>query len=109
MLEPSSQDIAACAPAQKIAVHVDDIPQTMAEQLTQTYSMAEEGVEVPANVEVELYDPDELALGYYLTESELALAKSHMFGGGDSGFILFGQVALPKHEIRRVIFYPENN
>ena len=107
MLEPSSQDIAACAPAPKVAVHVDDIPQTRAEEIRE--SLPEQEPEVPANVEVELYDPDELALGYYLTESELALAKSHMFGGGDSGFILFGQVALPKHEIRRVIFYPENN
>ena len=109
MLEPSSQDIAACAPAQKIAVHVDDIPQTMAEEITQTYSMAEEELEVPANVEVELYDPDELTLGYYLTGSELDLAKSHLFGGGNPGFIPFGQVAIPKHEIKRVIFYPENN
>ena len=99
MLDPSSNFFAS-NPA-KVAVHVDDIPQTPAEQ-----TVAEE---VPANVEVELYDPDELTLGYYLTESELALAKSHMFGGGDSGFILFGQVAIPKNEIRRVIFYPENN
>ena len=99
MLEPSLNFFAS-NPA-KVAVHIDDIPQTPAEQ-----TVAEE---VPANVEVALYDPDEGALGYYLTESELALAKSHMFGGGDSGFILFGQVAIPKNEIRRVIFYPENN
>lgn len=107
MLEPSSQDIAACGPAPKVAVHVDDIPQTRAEEIRE--ASPDKELEVPANVEVELYDPDELALGYYLTESELALAKSHMFGGGNSGFILFGQVAIPKHEIRRVIFYPENN
>ena len=99
MLDPSSNFFAS-NPA-KVAVHIDDVPPTPAEQ-----TVVEE---VPANVEVKLYDPDEGALGYYLTESELALVKSHMFGGGDSGFILFGQVAIPKSEIRRVIFYPENN
>ena len=99
MLEPTANYFIPIG--QKVAVHIDDVPQTVAEQ-----TVAEE---IPANVEVELYDPDELTLGYYLTESELTLAKSHMFGGGDSGFILFGQVAIPKQEIRRVIFYPENN
>ena len=100
MLEPTANYFIPIG--QKVAVHIDDVPPTPAEQ-----PVAEE--EIPANVEVALYDPDEGALGYHLTESELALAKSHMFGGGDSGFILFGQVAIPKNEIRRVIFYPENN
>ena len=100
MLEPTANFFIHTPP--KVAVHIDDVPPTLAEQ-----PVAEE--EIPANVEVALYDPDERTTGYYLTESELALAKSHMFGGGDSGFILFGQVAIPKSEIRRVIFYPENN
>lgn len=99
MLDPSSNFFAS-NPA-KVAVHIDDIPQTPAEQ-----TVAEE---VPANVEVTLYDGDETVLGYHLSDSELCFCKSLMFGVSDSSFILFGQDAYPRVVITKVVFYPENN
>lgn len=105
MLEPFVQDVAAIAP--KVAVHVDDIPQTRAEEIRTSHSDQE--VEVPANVEVTLYDGDETVIGYHLTGAELCFCKSLMFGASDSSFILFGQDAYPRVAITKVVFYPENN
>lgn len=98
-------DFTSITQVSKVAVHVDDIPQTRAEEARNAYSDKE--VEVPANVEVEVYATDVPTAGYHLTESELAICKSHLFG--DSEFVLFGQVAERKTEILRVVFYPENN
>lgn len=101
MLEPFVQDVAAIAP--KVAVHVDDIPQTRAEEAKDATSTLEE---IPANVEFISFDPKD-NLGFHLSQVELDLCKTHLFG--DSKFVAFGQLVICKDEISRVVFYPENN
>ena len=105
MLEPSTNFFASTPT--KVAVHVDDIPQTRAEEFRE--SLPEQEPEVPANVEVTLYDGDEIVIGYHLNSTELCFCKSLMFGASDSSFILFGQEAYPRVAITKVTFYPENN